>query len=225
MVLVGTSARADAISLRFVSWQGELTGLLMAGDEGSVVSVPVSEFSLGRPVTLQRKPKVLRLFREEIVPDGGSVRVPMAEVTIPADADQVIVMLAKAPVGATFPMVGRALDSSWAVHPPAMIRVMNLSTKALALRIGGSMLSLPAGGEELVAFPAENVRHVPMEVAAGMTDGWRMVSRSLRPTPAGARVLCLVRDGRASIDDPAAPVDVCFLLDRTPPRAEAVVQR
>ena len=203
----------DSFSLRLVSWEGELRNLYI-DDGGRAIPVMANEFALGSEVRLKQRPAVLSFFRKQIDEKGVVRRQKVAEVPVPPESTSVITLLSPAPEGAEFPYAGRALDSSPAVYPPATLRVINFSSKSLALRIDGETVLLDSRGDRLFAYPQNGAPTVPVEVAVRSEGGWAMVSRSLRATPAGSRGLCLVRDGRPpSPYDPAAPVDAIFLID------------
>jgi hypothetical protein len=228
--LLGTLLRAEplpsngACSVRLVSWNGELKDLFL-DDGGTPLAVSAGEFSLGPDLTLRRLSASLRFFRELREADGTRRRVPVAEASLPEKTGRVIVILASAPAGSPLPLVARVLDASHEAHPASTIRVLNFSTQTLALRIGAKTNALDAGREEFFPFPDKGAPHVPVEVAVRAGEAWLMVSRGLRPTPAESRILCLVRDGRGTPDDPAPPVEALFLADRTPPPSEKVAQR
>jgi hypothetical protein len=213
LVRAQSSSKTDgSFSLRLLSWNGELRNLYV-DDGGLALPVMANEFLLGSEVRLKQQPKVISFFRNQIDEKGVVNRQTVAEVPVPPGSTAVITVLAPAPEGAKLPYIGRAIDSSPAIFPPETLRVLNLSSKSLALRIGEETLLLDSSGDRLFAYPKNGASTVAVEVAVRSEGGWAMVSRSLRATPAGSRGLCLVRDGRPTLFDPAEPVDAIFLID------------
>lgn len=216
-------ASENATSVRLLSWSGDLAGLRVE-HAGSPIPSVAHESILGPVIALKSRPSLLRIQREKSGP-ADTQPLTLAEMPLPTAGSQFIVLLAPAPEGGLLPLVGRVIDSSPQTHPVETIRVLNLSSKNLALRISGSTHSLNPGAETFIPFAADASPTAPVEVAVQTPDGWLMVSRSLRPTPKSSRIFCLVRDGRASTDDPAAPVDTLFFIDQESAAPVALAQR
>lgn len=219
---------APGMSVRLMSWEGELSDLLIA-DGTAFLPARAGEFILGRAVFLNRRTPTMRVFREQTV-EGAKRKLPVADVPLPEGTSSVLVMLAPAPAGSPFPIQGRALDQSLEVHPLNTVRIVNFSNRTLALRVGEKTAVSPPGADDRFPFPAGGAPQVPVEVAVNTPEGWQSVQRSLQPAPAGRRILVVVRDGRPdlSIQDPALrtkPVDAVFLIDRAPPAPVTVAQK
>lgn len=216
------------MSVRLMSWEGELSDLLLA-DGTAFLPARAGEFILGRAVFLNRRTPTMRVFRELTV-EGAKRKLPVADVPLPEGTSSILVVLAPAPVGSPLPIQGRALDQSLEVHPLNTVRIVNFSNRTLALRVGEKTAVSAPGADDRFPFPSGGVPQVPVEVAVNTPEGWQLVQRSLQPAPAGRRILVVVRDGRPdfSIPDPALrtkPVDAVFLIDRAPPAPVSVAQK
>jgi hypothetical protein len=214
-----TSSSAG-MSVRFMSWEGELTDLWVA-DGATFLPVRAREFVLGRALSLNRKSATLQIFREQTV-DGTTRKLPVVSVQMPEGTASILVVLASAPAGSALPIQGQALDQSLEVHPLNTVRIVNFSNRNLALRVGEKTTVSAPGAKDLFPFPADGTPQIPVEVAVNTPEGWHMVQRSLQPAPVGRRILVLVRDGRPdlSVQDLALRtklVDTVFLIDRAPP--------
>ncbi|HSI09619.1 MAG: hypothetical protein ACAH89_11250 [Rariglobus sp.] len=221
-------ATVAGMSVRLMSWEGELSDLLLA-DGTTFLPARAGEFILGRAVFLNRKTPTMRVFREQTV-EGAKRKLPVADVPLPEGTSSVLVMLAPAPAGSALPIQGRALDQSLEVHPLNTVRIVNFSNRTLALRVGEKTSVSAPGADDRFPFPAGGAPQVPVEVAVNTPEGWQLVQRSLQPAPAGRRILVVVRDGRPdlSIQDPSLrtkPVDAVFLIDRAPPAPVSVAQK
>jgi hypothetical protein len=219
------SGETGGLSIRLMSWSGELTDLWVA-DGASYVPVRAGEFVLGRPLALGKRVAVLRLFREVIV-EGATMKRLVAEVPLPEGVASVLVVLAPALVGSELPLVGRALDQSLAAHPLETLRMVNFSEKALAMRVGTVTEVIRPGGEWLVPYSDEGQLQLAVHVAVDDgSGGWKLVQSAMKPTPRGRRVIGIMRDGRPdpTIEDAALrtkAVDAVFLIDRAAPPAVA----
>lgn len=219
------SGETGGLSIRLMSWSGELTDL-WAADGGSYVPVRAGEFVLGRPLALGKRVAVLRLFREVMV-EGATKKRPVAEVPLPVGVASVLVVLAPASAGSELPLVGRALDQSLAAHPLETLRMVNFSEKALAMRVGAVTEVIRPGGEWLAPYSEEGQMQIAVHVAVDDgSGGWKLVQSAMQPTPRGRRVIGIIRDGRAdpTIEDEALrtkAVDAIFLIDRAAPTALA----
>lgn len=219
------SGEAGGLSVRLMSWSGELTDL-WAADGASYVPVRAGEFVLGRPFVLGKRVPVLRLFRDVMV-KGVTKKQPVAEVALPLGVASVLVVLAPAPAGSELVLQGRALDQSLETHPLETLRLVNFSEKALAMRVGAVTEVLQPGGEWLAPYSEEGQMQIAVHVAVDDgSGGWKLVQSAMQPTPRGRRVIGIMRDGRAdpTIEDEALrskAVDAIFLIDRSAPPARA----
>lgn len=225
LLAVSSVARADeagALSVRLMSWSGALNDLWLK-DGGGYVSAMAGEFTLGRPLALHTRTSTVRVFRDEEV-DGAVRKLPLAQVTLPSGADDVLVVLAPASEGSDLPLQGRAFDQSLEAHPLDTLRVLNLSSRVIGLKIGGETASVAPGAERLFPFSKSGQANLAVYLAVAESEGeWKLVQSSLLATPRGRRVLGIVRDGRPdpAIEDPALrtkPIDAIFLVDRAAPR-------
>lgn len=218
-----------ATSVRLMSWQGDLTDLLIA-DGGRLVPARAGEFVLGRRLDLQQAIATLRVLSPRVI-EGVTTNVPVAEVALPEGATSALVVLAPAAEGSALPLQGMAIDQSFEAHPLDTLRIVNFSNQTLAVRVGEESALIKPREESRFAFPAAGRPHLPVEVAVQTAEGWKMVQRSLQPMPPGRRVLGVVREGRPdlTIEDAALrikPVDAIFMIDRSaPPVSAALAQR
>ncbi|MFH1500247.1 MAG: hypothetical protein ABII82_20775 [Verrucomicrobiota bacterium] len=210
---------SPALTVRLMSWQGDLPGLLLAGTR-ETLEVDAREFAFSREVAVKRG-EVLRVSRRVEGTPSDEPPPVLAELAIPPGMRRLLVVLAPAPAGSAFPLTGRVWDNSLEAHPVNTMRVLNFSTKALAVAVGSSRIQVAAGGEGSVAYPGEALPMVFVQLAAGEDGEWRMARRGLQALVPGSRMLCVVRDGRipaGSImpEARAETVDVFFINDRRP---------
>lgn len=183
--------------------------------------VDVNEFSPSQPLVLKTRDAKLTISRVETSPEGVPVRVPVAEIALPEGVRRALIILAPAASGEPLPLVGRVWDDSLEAHPAESVRVLNYSTRALALGLGDNTGTVAPGAQHLLAYQAGGTRHTPFYLAVQTEGEWTLIRRNLLSTPSGRRVLCLVRDGRVSaayIDGLSGPaiVDTLVFTERLP---------
>lgn len=210
---------APALTVRLMSWSGDLPGLLLAGAREDV-EVDVREFAFSAEVAVKRG-EVLRVSRRAEGTPADEPPPVLAELEIPPGMRRLLVVLAPAPAGSPFPLTGRVWDNSLEAHPVDTVRVLNFSTKALAAGIGSTRFEVAAGGEGSAAYPRDAAPMVFVQLAANDGGEWRMARRGLQPLVPGGRMLCVVRDGRIPAGNimpeaRAETVDVFFINDRRP---------
>lgn len=206
-----------ALSVRLLSWEGELHGLWFErAAQTAPLSVKETEFSPA--VSFPTRPPSLRVLAAKETATGLE-KTTLAEIPLPAEGTQFALLLAPAHPGSPHPFSARLIDASPSAHPSETIRVLNLSDKTLGLRIGGKTGTLDTGADILFPFPDTGAPTVPVEIAVRTGVAWQMVSRGLRPAPSSGRIFCLVRNGRASADDPGLAVDSLFIIDEAPASA------
>jgi hypothetical protein len=216
--VVAQTASSNATVVRLMSWQGELTDLIL---DGGTTTVPAqADESLSNEYAVVLRKPVLRIFKS-IPADGEARRIPQAEITIDPGITRAIILLIQAPAGSPLPLVGRVLDDSLEAQPVNSIRVLNLATRTVALRMGDETSSVVSGAE--ILFPYDNLTapHVLFQLAVQTNGNWRIVRRNLQPIPRGQRVFCLLRDGRIAAGEigpaaPPPPVQAFFMSSRTP---------
>ncbi len=214
----GSASAEPPLTIRLMSWEGDLTGVALAAAPKPHV-VTVREFAWGAELPVKRE-SVLRLRKHVENPPPNTPPPVLAEIAIPAEWNRVLIVLAPAPAGSSFPFVGRVWDNSLDAHPVNTLRVLNLSTKPLAAAIGEARVEVAAGEEATADYPSEANPLVFVQLAVS-TDEWRMVQRGMRPLVRGTRMLCVVRDGRipaGNIMPEARPelADVFYFTDRKP---------
>lgn len=236
ILAVSCAARAGesgAMSVRLMSWAGDLPDIWLR-DGGDYVPARAGEFILGRPLMLRARTGEIRVFRD-VELDGATRKQPLASVPMPAGANDVLVLLAPSAEGGELPLEGKAFDQSLEAHPLDTLRVLNLSSHTLGLKVGDDTVSVASGAERLFSFQAAGQANLAVYLAVAEGEaGWKLVQSSLLATPRGRRVLGIVRDGRPdmAIEDPVLrikPVDAIFLVDRAAPapaqEADSLAQR
>ena len=214
----GAASAEPPLTVRLMSWQGDITDVAIAAAPKPHV-VTVREFAWGPELPVKRE-SVFRLRKHVENPPPGTPPPVLAEIAIPTEWNRVLIVLAPAPTGSSFPFIGRVWDNSLDAHPVNTLRVLNLSTKPLAAAIGSARVEVAAGEETTTEFPLEANPLVFVQLAVS-TDEWRMVQRGMRPLVRGTRMLCVVRDGRipaGNIMPEARPelADVFYFTDRKP---------
>lgn len=201
-----------------MSWRGHLSGLFVGQEpEPDMPPVDAPEFALGAEVTVRRTGASVPIIREQTV-DGELRRVTLAVASIPLTIERAIILLAPAPAGAAFPFQARVLDDSPNAHPGESIRLLNYSSRSLALRVGPETFMGEPGGERIFSYAGGAAPRVFFQLAAQTEEGWQMIARRFQSAPKGRRFLCIVRDGRTpdgvTLDSGAkvAPVDAMFIL-------------
>lgn len=212
------------LSVRLLSWEGTLSGLWLENStQTTALNVQETEFSPA--LSFRVRPDSLRILGTRETADGPE-KVTLADIPLPTKGTHFALLLAPGDTTSPHALSARLVDASPSVHPSETIRVLNLSDKTLGLRIGGKTGTLDTGADILFPFPVTGAPTVPVEIAVRTGAAWQMVSRGLRPAPSSGRIFCIVRNGRASADDPGLAVDSLFIIDETPaPAPPSLAQR
>ena len=217
LILLGFPS-LHALEFRVVSWAGPISGLYY--EDGALpVEITGEEEFLSRPHALRSCPATLELFRQ-IERDGETIRQPATSIPLPENLTKGILVLAPANASGTA-YAGLWIDDSPEARPPNHLQIHNLSSRLVAIKTTDGDFMLPARTSRQVAFDPQ-ARSVPLRIAAQTDSAWELVSTRRQPVRRNTRVLVLLRDGRATMEQggmaEARTLDVVTILDRAPVR-------
>jgi len=201
-----------ALEFRVISWSGALTNLRYE-NAGRSVALLADEGVLSESYSL-RTGGILELYRE-VGPDGHKTRETVAKLSPPERLEQAILVLAPLDAAGSG-YTGLWIDDSPTARPVNHLAFRNLSSHAVALKVGGDEFNLaPQGGRQLVFDPTK--RSLPLKLAAQAGAGWTLVATQPQTVRQGYRILVLLRDGRINQEDGSfRPVDLVTIFDRMP---------
>lgn len=212
---------ARALEFRVVSWEGEIAGLFYTA--GAKPREIVAEEGVYSRVYTTAGAGPLVLFRE-VVEDGETRRVPVAELPPPAEGVTHALLILSPADAARTRFNGVWIDDSPAARPEQTITLRNLSTLTVALRFDAREHTLAPGAS--VTLPTDPAaRRVPFKLAALTGEGWKIVASGSQAVRPGRRTLILLRDGREQSAGQRELVDMIALNDRPAPALAALSAR
>lgn len=165
--------------------------------------------------------QMLSLYRE-LPPPAGSppdtkpTKQVVAEVPLPADCKQSIVVLAPAPANSPLPIIGVAIEELPKEHTIGTFRVLNFSSHSAAFAVGDNVVPLAPQASTIVPF---SPGPTDVKVAVRIGNPWRSVYYNERRLDANLRAYCVIIDSTPT-DEFTPPAQALLLLDyvRTPAR-------
>lgn len=155
-------------------------------------------------------------------PDTKPTKQVVAEVPLPVEYKQSIVVLAPAPTPvpapadapAPLPIIGIAIEELLKEHTIGTFRVLNLSSHPVAFGLGDNVIPLAPQASTIVPFSSGAT---DVKVAVRVGNPWRRVHYSERRLDANLRAYCIVIDSKSD-DEFTPPAQALLLLDyvRTP---------
>jgi hypothetical protein len=161
-------------------------------------------------------------FYREVPPPAGSppetkpTKQVVAEVSLPADSKQSIVLLAPAPDNSPLPIVGVAIEELPKEHTVGTFRVVNLSSYSAAFGLADKIVPLSSQASVIVPF-SPGVTDVKVGVRAG--NAWRPIYYNERRLDATLRAYCVVIDSKP-VDAFSPPAQALMILDYVRPPLE-----
>ena len=147
-------------------------------------------------------------------PEAKPTKQVVAEVPLPVEYKQSIVLLAPAPANAPLPIIGVAIEELPEEHTTGTFRVINFSSHPAAFALGDNVVSLAPQASTIVPFSSGAT---DVKVAVRVGNPWRRVHYSERRLDANLRAYCILIDSNAD-DEFTPPAQALLLLDyvRTP---------
>lgn len=206
----------ETASFRLMAVVGSFSDLKFDSADGVITPV------IGqRPGTLYPRPLAgtLALFRElpapaESPPGSPPVRVPVANIPIPATRRS-LVLLASTPGGG---VVYHVIDDDPSRHPAGTLKVWNLSQFPLAQALNREMIQVPPGQSGSIAV---SEREDLIQVAVFKDDKWKTAyRREMKLSPYYryyALVFDYIKDPETPPDPLPPPASVRFFYERSQP--------
>lgn len=189
LLLLCSSSASDQVRFRVLSWEGRIGGLHYQQGEKRIW-LPVAENRISSHYHTHRRGAPIVLFRGAGVP-APEAELPVASFQMPDSIESGLLVIRK---DAGEQLSGMWLDDSFVFTPAGAVRVYNLSSSQLAVRVDDEVTLLdpldsvagrPLGGE-LSVFLRALVRNADAE--------WEMFYSLPVPVAEGGRTFVFFKD-------------------------------
>lgn len=225
VTLIAHAQQEPVRTFRFIGDKGNFTGLQMRSDLGAYIPVEITPYSLSGPYVCPRGSEI-KLTKTIPGASSNGASTPttqtVASIPIPEGHSPFFIILSNATAStAPYPLVGTVLVDSYLEYPAQSLRLINLCSRQIAVKVDAETRVTPVGSTTSFNFKSENAMNLvqvaisirPPEWTLGFTGAF-----AIKPTQ---RAIAIAHDNPNPPNDDVGPVLLNFIKERPPKRISA----